>query len=363
MADIIILGGGIIGMLTARELSLLGARVRILERGEIARESTWAGGGIISPLYPWRYPDSVTLLAKSSQTRYPDICAGLLESTGIDPEYTVNGLLIAGIEDTAAAIQWKKKHSRNLQLVNREQIKELEPAWALPPDEALWMESVGQVRNPRLAKSLLADIQQRGVRIDTNSEALELILSNGALTGVRTPQGIQEADTYVVCTGAWTGKFLGPLIHKPRIDPVRGQMVLFHTEPGVISRMVLEENRYIIPRRDGRVLFGSTLEERGFDKTTTEAARKELLGIVLERFPVLEKYPVEKHWAGLRPGSPAGIPYITVHPEIENLYINAGHFRNGVVLGPASAALLADLVLGRTPIVPPDAYNLTAQRD
>lgn len=363
MADIIILGGGIIGMLTARELSMRGARVRILEKGEVAKESTWAGGGIISPLYPWRYPDSVTLLAKSSQASYPGFCSSLLESTGIDPEYTVNGLLIAGAEDTETAIQWKAQHSINLQAVNRNQIKELEPAWALPPDEALWMESVGQVRNPRLAKSLLADIKQRGVRIDTRSEALELVTTDGNVTGVRTTQGIQKADTYVVCTGAWTGKFLGSLAHRPRIDPVRGQMILFHTKPGVISRMVLEENRYIIPRRDGRVLFGSTLEHTGFDKSTTQAAREELVLIATQRFPVLKNYAIEKQWAGLRPASPAGVPYITRHPDLANLYVNAGHFRNGVVLGPASATLMADLIQNRRSFIDPAYFSIDAPRD
>jgi glycine oxidase len=146
------------------------------------------------------------------------------------------------------------------------------------------------------------------------------------------------------------------------VHPVRGQMLLFKTKPGLIKRMVLEENRYVIPRRDGRVLFGSTIEEAGFDKSTTEQARTELSAIARERFPVLKDYPIEHHWAGLRPGSPAGVPYICRHPELENLYINAGHFRNGVVLGPASARLAADLIIGRKPVVDPVPYGLTAAR-
>ena len=126
--------------------------------------------------------------------------------------------------------------------------------------------------------------------------------------------------------------------------------------------MVLEANRYVIPRRDGRTLFGSTIEEVGFVKRTTEAAREELYEIATRRFPVLADYPVERHWAGLRPSSPAGVPYIGPHPQVGGLFVNAGQFRNGIVLGPASARLAADLVLGRAPIVDPAAYAWTAAR-
>jgi glycine oxidase len=139
-------------------------------------------------------------------------------------------------------------------------------------------------------------------------------------------------------------------------------MLLFKTAPGLIKRIVLEENRYVIPRQDGHVLFGSTLEEAGFDKSTTEAARKELHQLATERFPALQNYPVVKHWAGLRPGSPSGIPYIAAHPFLEGLYINTGHFRNGVVLGPASAKLMANLVTGTNPILPQEPYSLEALR-
>ncbi len=140
-------------------------------------------------------------------------------------------------------------------------------------------------------------------------------------------------------------------------------MLLFNTKPGLIKRIVLEGNRYIIPRKDGRVLFGSTMEDVGFKKKTTQEARDELYNIATERFPVLKEYPIEKHWAGLRPGSPTGIPYICSHPELAGLYINAGHFRNGVVLGPASARLCADLVTGREPSLPAAPYRLNAPRE
>ena len=146
------------------------------------------------------------------------------------------------------------------------------------------------------------------------------------------------------------------------MQPVRGQMLLFGAEPGIISRIVLDRGHYVIPRRDGNVLMGSTLEYTGFHKETTDEALAELSAIAVNRFPVLKDYPITRQWAGLRPGSPQGVPYIGPFPGIEGLYVNSGHFRNGVVLSPASARLLADLVLDRPPIVPPEPYGLMAHR-
>jgi glycine oxidase len=363
MNDYLIIGGGIIGMLTARELVLAGAGVTLVDQQQTGQESSWAGGGIISPLYPWRYADSVTALATWSQAGYKNLSEELTDSTGIDPEWTQNGLLIIAPGDTESAIQWGKFHKQPLESISGEVISHTEPAFASTADSAIWMAGVAQIRNPRLAKALRAEIVKLGVSIMEFTQARRIIITQGKFTRLETNTGKLSADALIVCAGAWTGELLRNQPNPPEITPVRGQMILFKTDPGVISRITLEEDRYIIPRRDGRVLFGSTVEHTGFEKQTTQQALEELREIAISRFPVLSKYPVEKHWAGLRPGSPHGIPYIGRHPEVEGLYANAGHFRNGVVLGPASAALMADLLLDREAIVPPAPYAFDATRN
>jgi glycine oxidase len=359
---ILVIGGGIIGMLTARELHAAGCRVTLVERQQPARESTWAGGGIVSPLFPWRYLDAITTLATWSQAVYPELSETLHADTGIDPEFTRNGMLMVADDELQTALDWAYQHTRHLELIDRQTFAELEPQAAHPPERGLWMPEVGQIRNPRLGKALQADLLRRGIELLTDTPVTGLLREGDTCRAVQTAQGNLEADQVLICAGSWSGGLLGGLPTPPDIRPVRGQMLLFKTEPGTISRITLEAQRYIIPRRDGHVLFGSSMEEVGFDKSTTEEMREELQALVCERFPVMCDAPLVKHWAGLRPGSPAGVPYIARHPEIGNLFVNAGQYRNGVVLAPASARLAADLMLERTPILDPTPYGWTAAR-
>ena len=361
MPDFIVIGGGLIGMLTARELASQGHAVSLLEQGQTGRESSWAGGGIVSPLYPWRYNDSITRLASWSQRHYPMLAESLREESGIDPEYSRSGLLVLDQKETELALAWKSKTPQPMEQLTPEAVAACEPALQNPGESAIWLPEVAQVRNPRLVRACRGAIEKR-VDIREGTRVTGLQIDNGRIAGVRTSTGGLSAPNVIICAGAWSGKLLEPYTPGPEIEPVLGQMILFRTPPGSLRRIVLHQDRYLIPRRDGRVLVGSTLEYTGFRKQTTDEARASLAEYALERFPVLRDAEIEHHWAGLRPGSPQGIPYIGPVPQVEGLFVNAGHFRNGVVLGPASVRLLTDLVLGRDPILPPQAYALDALR-
>jgi glycine oxidase len=361
MTDCIVIGGGILGMMTARELAQAGLQVTLLERNQTGRESSWAGGGIISPLYPWRFSAAVTALASWSQAAYPELAEQLRAESGIDPEYTRSGLLILDTEEQARALAWAEQSGNRLEPIGRAEIAAYEPSLNHPPAQALRLDYVAQVRNPRLVKALRAALEGK-VEVRERTEVQELLVVNGRVQGVRTAAGRLAAPRVVVCAGAWSRNLLADMGSAPEIEPVHGQMILFRARPGLIRRIVLHRDRYAIPRLDGRVLMGSTLEHTGFDKHPTDSAREELLAVALEMFPALGDYPIENHWAGLRPGSPHGVPYIGAYPMAEGVYINAGHFRNGVVLAPGSARLLADILLGREPILPSAAYALDAPR-
>ena len=358
MSDILIVGGGIIGLLTARELALSGEKVTVVDKHGIGTESSWAGGGILSPLYPWRYTDPVTSLASWGQRIYPELIEDLKIKTGLDPELEHSGLLIIEPSEIEPALAWAKKWQQKMEIIEAHAIEEIEPALAKQESEkAIWLPEVKQVRNPRFVKSLRKYLELQGVKVKENVHVTDFIIKDNQVCGVKTPEGELLADKVVVAGGAWSADLLQKLNVAIKVEPVKGQMILFKTNPGSIKRIVLSQDRYVIPRRDGRVLVGSSLEYAGFDKSTSEQVREELCNEAIRIIPELEKANVEHHWAGLRPGSPDGIPYICAHPEFKGLYINSGHFRNGVVLGPASARLMADIVLQRETILNTDNYQ------
>ena len=359
-AQFCIVGGGVIGLMTARELAMAGADVCVVEAGQCGKESSWAGGGIVSPLYPWRYPPAVTALAKWAQQAYPAISAQLLADTGIDPEWQQSGLVLLNIPDREKAVLWAQQEQRHMLIWQQETLAAAQPDLATDIESAICFPDVAQVRNPRLMQALLSDITHRGVRVQIESPVQHVVAdhSSGTISALTTPTGRIQAEQFVVCTGAWTRRLLAAVSPAVNIEPVRGQMLLFAPHTHRLRHIVLRDGRYLIPRRDGRILCGSTLEHAGFAKLTTDEARESLLRSAFAIMPSLRDVPIELHWAGLRPGSVDGIPHIGRLPDWHNLWVNAGHFRNGIVLAPASSRLLVDLLCGRPTAINAEPYRI-----
>ena len=359
MSRVLIVGGGVIGMLLAREMARGGWQVSLFERGICGQEASWAGGGIVSPLYPWRYPPAVTALASWSQDFYPELAQALTRESGIDPELSPHGLLMLSVADEADAVRWSEQNQRWLEPVGAEVLYQREPHLAPGFEHGLYMPQVSSIRNPRLVKSLRQALLDSGrVELYEGAPVDQLVCRDGRVQSVRTRQGEFTGDAVVVTSGAWTGGLLEPLGIRLPVVPVKGQMILFKAAPGLLNGMVLKDGRYLIPRRDGRILCGSTLEHSEFDKSTTEEARTALHRVALELVPALASVEVERHWAGLRPGSPEGVPFIGEVPGVQGLYVNAGQYRNGLVLAPGSVRVLADELLKRPPAIDPAPYRL-----
>lgn len=353
----VLIGGGVMGLLSALSLARQGVEVTLLDRRQVGHEASWAGGGIVSPLYPWRYDLSVTTLARWSQGFYPELGRVLNAETGVDPEVHATGLYWLDLSDEAQALRWSDSQEYQLHEVDMAQVYAAVPALGCGFHRAIYMPGVANVRNPRLIRALRAALQgMPNVQLLEHCEVSGFSFRGGVIGGVVTSAGEIYADRVVLTAGAWSAELLAGLGLALPVEPVKGQMILYKCAENFLPSMVLARGRYAIPRKDGHVLVGSTLEHVGFDKVPTAEALASLKASAEELLPDLASAEVVGHWAGLRPGSPEGIPYIGEVPGFPGLWLNCGHYRNGLVLAPASCELLKNLMLGEVPIVDPAPY-------
>ncbi len=368
--DFLIVGAGAIGLTSAQALLQAGYRVTLAERGAVGQEASWAGGGILSPLCSWDYKEPVTRLAHRGMDMFAGAAEILHAATGIDPEYQRSGMLLLPPYQEKLATQWCTQHRIALQIVNLAANPLRGKGWERgetlanygnlnSPGEmnsALLLPEVAQVRNPRLMQALRARVEMLGGVILEQHEVQRFEVAGERVVALQTSQGKLVADAYIVAAGAWSKTLLGEYALNMDIRPIRGQILLFKFDTPPFRQILLKKDLYLIPRRDGHVLAGSTLEDVGFDKSTTIAARDNLLGRVREIFPEWQHKPI-RHWAGFRPGSPDNIPTIGRHPRLANLYANSGHFRYGVTMSLASAELLLNEIKGEPQPISAEEYR------
>lgn len=323
--DVIVIGAGVVGLATAVELLRQGLRVKVLERGAVGRGgASWAGGGILFPLDPGDVNADVRALLAESLHGYAAWCALLAQRSGIDPEYLPSGLQVREPFDLDA---WSTLAADAGLALRRAQGHADIPG-------------VAQVRSPRLLRALAGSVRALGGELLEHT-AVTGWLDAGRGVGVRTADAVHLAHTVVLACGAWTRE----LSAQAPIEPVRGQMLLIDAQPGEVERIVLAQRRYLIPRRDGAVLVGSTVERVGFDDQSTAQGRTQLLDTLAHLAPALARRRVLAHWSGLRPAPAGDAPILEWSRERAGVLINTGHYRIGITLAPASARRAAAMIL------------------
>jgi glycine oxidase len=347
-SSVIVVGAGVSGLSMALALLRRGHGVTLLDRAEVGTESSWAGGGILSPLLPWDYSGAVSMLALRSMATYADWVANIEAQSGCVAEYWRCGMRVIDATRPDAALAWCEAHGLRAQLQRTK------------TDADIWLPDIAQVRNPRLVAALREAVARLGGSIHTHRAVEMATTQAGRMMAVHTLQGSFSADRFVLATGAWAGMTMPGMAGVPNVRPIRGQMLLFKLEPGTLDTILYRNGLYLIPRRDGHVLVGSTLEDAGFDKSTDAATHQRLHAEAAALLPKLGSMQPIRHWAGLRPGSPDNIPVIDRHPDFDNVFINAGHYRYGVTLAPASAELLVDVMEGKPPAIDPAPYGWQA---
>lgn len=359
MDDCLIIGGGVVGLSLAWELAGCGLKVHVVERGQPGREASWAGAGILPAARRTPGGSPLEQLSALSRRLHAEWAERLASDTGMKTGFRVCGELhVARTAEAVARVEqeardWKAADlcverpmmgavlKREPTLVGEGQYPEIV--------SAVWLPDAAQIRNPRHLQALAHACQQRGVRLTSNAAVEDIAIRGGRLEAVITTAGRFAAERFVLSAGAWTEALLARLGHPLPLKPIRGQMVLMKLPRQVLSCIVHEGPHYLVPRDDGHVLVGSTLEDVGFDKRTTDEAITELTMFAHSIVPALRQAEIEQTWAGLRPGSALPNPLIGPLPNYDNVLVAAGHFRWGLYLSPATAVLLRQFMQGEKP--------------
>jgi len=350
-----VVGGGVIGCLTACYLKRIGVDVTVVERGETGKESSWAGAGILCPIHPWLYPDSFSHLVNRSLAMYPELQANLFDETGISIEWERSGLLIPFFDDDTtdhwqAAIDWSKRFDWKAEELSSSESLQHEPVLSKKVTKSLLWPEVGQLRNPRLLRAVRGLMQQLDITIVENAEVVSLLKAGESVAGVVCADGRKiEADQVMLAGGSWSGELAKQMGFSLPVEPVKGQIILLKGDPGVMHSIIKHDDVYFVPRNDGRILVGASMEYVGFEPGNTDAVINRLTKSMLSVAPGLKDMQVEQKWMGFRPGSPDGMPFIGPVESIPGLWVASGHYRNGVALAPITAEIMSRWIVGEKP--------------
>ena len=369
MTDCCIIGGGIIGLSIARELAGRGARVRVLARGGRRDTASWAGVGIFPPAPEWVGCGSYAALTAWSDRLHRQWAIELLTETGIDNGLRQCGGLYVATADgvdrlRAAARDWRARGAECHDF-DADGLAACEPALAddvgrgavaggilLPAEQSF--------RSPRHLEALEASCRLRGAIVTHEAEVRDVLRSRGGVDGVVAEvAGTAEtvrARHFVLAAGAWTGTLGDKFGLRIETRPIRGQILLLQLPRPVLTRIVNLGLHYLVPREDGHILVGSTLEDAGFVPATTDAAIARLRTVAHDLLGDVARVEPSRTWAGLRPGTVDGLPTIGAVPGLANAFVAAGHFRAGLHQSTGTAVLIADLIQGKRPLIDPAAF-------
>jgi glycine oxidase len=355
-ADVVIVGGGIIGLTAAYELAPH-ARVTLIDRGMFAKESSWAGAGILPPAPAGEHLKPIDQLRRQSALLFPQLSSTLQAETGIDGGYRRNGGLEVLADGREQLSEWQRQGLVYEELSPRT-VREREPEFDPPDGRYFYFPDMAQVRNPRHLHALEAACRRRSVTMLANTTVQRIDRTDGQVRAIETSAGRLEASHFVIAAGAWSNEILKMLGVEIGVKPIRGQIALLGGDSPILRHIIMAGKQYLVPRADGPVLVGSTEEDVGFDKRTTARAIAELLSFAQRMVPALGVLPLERTWAGLRPGSVDDLPYIGPAPHAENVIVATGHFRAGIELSPGTAQIVKALVLREPLEISVDAFRL-----
>jgi glycine oxidase len=354
-ADVVVVGAGIIGCSVARALAREGLEVLVLERSRIAAESSGAAAGILAPRV--HATDAGMFdLALDSHRRFESLVAELREETGLDVEFARSSAWVLALDEADEErlrdkVRWLQGLGHEVAWVDRARVLAEEPAVAPGLRGAFFDADAYQISPPRFTNAMGQAAARAGVEFRYGLDVIGLRRSNGRATAVETTAGPIAADRVIVAAGAWSGRFGEWLGFDIPVFPAKGQILTVVATPPPLQGIIFGPDAYLLPRLDGTVVVGATVENVGFDKSMTASGLAWLLESLNALCPALANAPLDRFWTGLRPASPDDLPIVGRAPGWDNVLIATGHHRNGIMLAPTTARIVADLVLhGKTEI-------------
>ena len=350
MQDVLIIGGGVIGLSLARLLQKKGVKkITILERGEIGRESSFAAAGMLAPNVETETRDDFTEFCAESLSLYTNFAGELLAETGVDIELDCSGsLYLAFSEEDSKEMnrryEWQKSAGLRVEYLTARETLQAEPFVSPDARESLFYPNDWQVENRRLLFALKKYAELNRIEMIENVEISNLLIEKNRITGAETRSERFLAPTVVLATGAWTSLIKAGSFTLPQVKPIRGQIISFQTAKRLFGKVIYSPRGYIVPRADGRILVGATVEDAGFDKSVTGAATEFLRETATEISNGLGKLEIAEKWVGLRPFAADGLPILGAFTEIENLFVATAHYRNGILLAPLTAKITAERI-------------------
>jgi len=345
--EVIVAGGGLIGGAIGLELALAGLRVAIFEKGEPGREASWAGAGILSPAP--ENPASIPLvpLGKASMALYPEFVARVEEISGQNVGFRAKGTLEALFSRDAArelSTHIALHHGWGLQAeaISADDARQLEPALSPELEAAVLRPDEASVDNRSLTSAILEAARKSGVEIFGHREVQGIWRERQGCAGLLLKDERVSAEWTIIAAGCFCANIAGINTYAP-VRPAKGQMISLRSDNAKIERVLWSDKIYLVPRNDGRILAGATVEYVGFDKNVTAGALEKILRSALELAPDLAHACLDEAWAGLRPDSPDHLP-ILGPTDIDGLLIATGHFRSGILLTPVTAQLIREWV-------------------
>ena len=353
MKKVIIIGAGIIGLSISFYLKKNNFDVIVIEKDKAGTEASYASAGMLAAQSEFDFYENFMDFCIKSRNMYPDYCKDIEQASGISIEYKKSGMIRPALNEDQekhlkSNYEWQKKHGFEIEFLNGDKLREIEPKLSKSILSGLYTKNDGQVNNRKLVEALILANKKNNVKIIENCELKDYLIDNNKIIEVKTDNGDIKADIVVNAAGAWSSLISPGVIKNFEVKPIRGQLVALQSNKEIMKKVIfasiLGKGGYVVPREDNTIILGSTVEDIGFEKRNTEEGINSILKTCFNILPEFKNLKINEKWSGFRPLAEDNLPIIG-KTGIEGLILATAHYRNGILLAPITAKAITELIV------------------